>query len=104
MEEVHMPLGIRARALRAITLTLTLSLSSFALAVDATHSGKTLGLILSGLPAGNSTAYRDLKRAAGEPESEALEMTGAEMWSVPEERIDAFKGMAAARGIGVTDV
>jgi hypothetical protein len=104
MEEVHMPLGIRARALRAITLTLTLSLSSLALAVDATHAGKTIGLILSGLPASNSTAYHDLRRAAGEPESEALEMTGAEMWSIPEERIDALKAMAALRGIGVMEV
>lgn len=96
-----MPLGLARGALRAIILTFTLTLSPIAHAVDATRSAHTLGLILSGLPSRDSDAYRGLKHAAGDPNGEALVMTNAEMWSVPEERVEALKAIAAARGIEV---
>lgn len=99
-----MLLGTAGGALRAIVLTLTIALATTAHSVGAVHLGNTRGLILSNLPSSDSAAYRALKSAAGDPDGQALEMTGSEMWSVPEERIDALEKMAAGQGINVMEV
>jgi hypothetical protein len=96
-----MQLNVNRRALHATVFVFMFVAAPVALAVDAIHSGSTRGLILSHLPSPDSSAYRDLKSIAGEPSGEPLEMTGAEMWSVPEERVDALKATAIARGVEV---
>lgn len=99
-----MPLGTAGGALRAVFLTLTIALTTAAHSVDAAHPGHTRGLILYGLPSNDTAAYRTLKSAAGDPDGQVLEMTGSEMWSVPEASIGAVEAMASAQGIKVMEV
>ena len=91
----------KRQAVLAILFVMTLAAAPMAAAVDAMHSGATRGLILSHLPSRDSPAYQRLKQLAGSPIGEALEMTGAEMWSVPEERVEALKGDASQHGVDV---
>jgi hypothetical protein len=99
-----MPVSFFRRAASAAVLALTLTSTPLAWAIDATHSGGARGLILSHLPSPNSAAYGELKRAAGGPSGEALEMTHAEMWSVPYESVDALKRAAASHGVEVMEL
>jgi hypothetical protein len=100
-----MPVSLFRCAASAAVLALTLTLAPLAWAIDATHSGGgTRGLILSHLPSRDSAAYGELKSAAGGPSGEALEMTNAEMWSVPDEAVDALKRAAASHGVEVMEL
>jgi hypothetical protein len=56
-------------------------------------------LVLGKLPANDSREYASLRETAGAAVRESLSMTGAEMWSVPRERLEAF--LAAAGSLGV---
>jgi hypothetical protein len=75
-----------------------------AFAVDGVQSVATHGIILSHLPPPGSAAYTTLKREAGDPSGELLEMTNAEMWSVPAAQVEALKRAAAAQGVTVTEL
>jgi hypothetical protein len=99
-----MPLTFSRRAVRAAVLAVTLTIAPLAWAVDTAPSGGTRGLILSRLPPRDSAAYSELKRAAGSPRSEALEMTHAEMWSVPNEHVESLKAAAASHGVDVMEL
>ncbi len=92
------------RAACGVVALLSLAVSPEVLAVEATPSATTRELILSRLPAPDTADYRALKRAAGQPESEALEMTAAEVWSVAGDRVDDLKAAAATRGVNVVHV
>ena len=83
-----MPVVQHTRALRA-TFFAALVGVPLAFAVDGMRSDASRGLILSHLPLVGSASYLSLKHAAGDPSGESLEMTNAEMWSVPLERLDA---------------
>ena len=89
-----MPVAQHMRALRATLLVAAMIGVPLAFAVDGMRSDASRGLILSHLPSPGSASYLSLKRAAGDPSGEPLEMTGAEMWSVPLER----HGRAQASG------
>ena len=99
-----MPALPSRRALRAALLTAALIGVPLAFAVDGMQSTRTHGLILSHLPEPASEAYRQLKQAAGDPSAESLAMTGAEMWSVPLERVDALKAAATAQGVAIMEL
>lgn len=75
-----------------------------AFAVDGMRSVATHTIILSHLPAPGSAAYAALKREAGDPSGELLEMTNAEMWSVPVARVEALKRAATAQGVTITQL
>lgn len=89
------------RFILAVLLGASLIGIPLARAVDGAGNAERHGLILSHLPAPGTSQYSALKEAAGDPQGEALEMTGAEMWSVPAERVDALKAAAAAHGVEV---
>jgi hypothetical protein len=91
------------RMLRAAAAALVLGVP-LALAVDGMRSVATHGVILSHLPPSGSAAYATLKREAGDPSGELLEMTNAEMWSVPAAQVEALKRAAAAQGVTVTEL
>lgn len=87
--------GSRSRTFRlALTIAATL-LTGAARAADAAS------VILSNLPAHSSSGYADLQRIAGATRSEPLVMTGAEMWTIPPDRIVALKEAAARYGATV---
>ena len=88
-------------ALRASLLVAALAGVPLAFAVDGMRSTESRGYILSHLPAPGSTGYEEIRRAAGATSGERLEMTGAEMWSVPSERVAALEAAAAAHGVEV---
>ncbi|KAB2940180.1 MAG: zinc-dependent metalloprotease [Hyphomicrobium sp.] len=96
-----MPAVSNKRALRAALFAAALIGVPLAFAVDGMRSHEMHGYILSHLPAPGSAAYEAVKRAAGAPSGEPLEMTDAEMWLVPSERVDALKAAAASHGIEV---
>ena len=98
-----MPVVQHTRALRA-TFFAALVGVPLAFAVDGMRSDASRGLILSHLPSPGSASYLSLKRAAGDPSGESLEMTNAEMWSVPLERLDALKRAAAEQGVSVMEL
>lgn len=82
-------------------LLYALSLAAFIVGPAAgAEAADTAGVVLSNLPDRASAAYAELKRAAGEPQGETLEMSHSEMWAVPPERIAALTG--AARRLAVT--
>lgn len=58
-------------------------------------------LILSNLPPKQSAEYKALSDLAGAKEVQGLDMTHAEMWSVPRARLDAFVKAADRRGVKV---
>ena len=91
-----MPAVPHRRPLRAVLFTLALLVVPLAFAVDGMRSVDPHGLILSHLPPPGSAAYAALKRAAGDPTGQPLEMTTAEMWSVPTQNVEALKRAAAA--------
>jgi Metallo-peptidase family M12 len=78
--------------------TAVLMTSTAAAAADA---GKT-GAVLSNLPAKDSAAYQELFQAAGKPSGEALEMSKAEMWSVPALNWARFERAAKNAGVKIT--
>lgn len=59
-------------------------------------------LILSDLPAKQSTEYKALRGLAGEAKSQDLDMMKSEKWSVPLERLEALLKRATAQGVRVT--
>lgn len=67
-----------------------------------TANGANADLVLSKLPAKDSTDYKALADTAGAHATQSLDMTGSEMWSVPRDRLDAFLKAAAGRGVEVT--
>jgi hypothetical protein len=92
----------RQRGLCAAILATSLIISvPLSFTVDAKPSSAPIGLILSHLPPPGSDGYAALKRAAGDPPGETLEMTGAEMWSVAPEHMGPLKAAAAAHGVQV---
>jgi hypothetical protein len=97
-----MPALKRRRGLCAATLVAALIAVPMAFAIDAKPSSAPIGLILSHLPPPGSDGYAALKRAAGDPPGETLEMTDAEMWSVAPDRIGELKAAATAHGVRVT--
>ena len=98
-----MPAIPHKRMLRAATAALVLGVP-LAFAVDVMQSIATHGIILSHLPPPGSAAYIALKREAGDPSGEPLEMTHAEMWSVSAAQVEALKRAAAAQGVTVTEL
>jgi hypothetical protein len=92
------------RAFRAAVFVTALLNVSLAFAVDGRGPMPTHGLILSHLPPPGSAAYTALKRAAGEPSGQPLEMTTAEMWSVPAQNVEALKRSAADHGVDVMEL
>ena len=93
------------RSARIVVVVLTLAFSA-ALVSDwskpAAAGSEEAELVLSHLPAKQSTEYKSLSDLAGAPGVESLDMTGAEMWSVPRTRLDAFLKAAAQSGVDVT--
>jgi hypothetical protein len=99
-----MPAIPHKRPLRAVLFILAILVVPLAFAVDGMQSVATRGIILSHLPPPGSAAYTTLKREAGDPSGELLEMTNAEMWSVPAAQVEALKRAAAAQGVTVTEL
>ena len=92
------------RAFRAAVFVTVLLNVSLAFAVDGRGPMPTHGLILSHLPPPGSAAYTALKRAAGDPTGQPLEMTTAEMWPVPSQNVEALKRSAAAQGVEIMEL
>jgi hypothetical protein len=99
-----MPAVPHKRPLRAVLFTLALLVVPLAFAVDGMRSVDPRGLILSHLPPPGSAAYSALKRAAGDAAGQPLEMTTAEMWSVPAQNVEAVKRAAADHGVDVMEL
>jgi hypothetical protein len=59
-------------------------------------------LVLANLPDEQSAAYKSLSELAGATDRQQLDMTHAEMWSVPAARLDAFLAAARQHGVDVT--
>jgi Metallo-peptidase family M12 len=59
------------------------------------------GVILSNLPAKGTPQYKELSELAGATAGQDLDMTHAEMWSVPRARLDAFLAAAKREGVSV---
>lgn len=70
------------------------------LAAAGEAAGRT-PMILSHLPAPSSTAYESLRKLAGEANGQALDMTKAEMWSVPSQNVEAVKKAAGELGVEI---
>lgn len=81
--------------------TIRLAIAAVLLATGSTHAADATGVVLSNLPAKSTSDYADLKRIAGPEHTESLAMTGAEMWTVPTDRIAALKEAASRHGITV---
>ena len=99
-----MPAVPHKRPLRAVLFASALLVVPLAFAVDGMRSVDPHGLILSHLPPPGSAGYAALKRAAGDPVGQPLEMTNAEMWSVPTQNVEALKRAAADHGVDVMEL
>jgi DnaK suppressor protein len=97
----------KVAALGALSVAMILSVawSSFAppaRAQEAKSDGRGK-LILTNLPPRGSKAYKDLLRLAGnEAKGQVLNLTQAEMWSMPENKIDGVVRQGASMGVKVT--
>ncbi len=99
-----MPAFPHKRVLRLAIFAAAVLGVPLAFAVDGTQSVDTHGLILSRLPPTGTAAYVTLKREAGDPAGEPLQMTNAEMWSVRAGQVEALKRAAAAQGVAVMEL
>ena len=110
----HCCLSLTCLALRkvatlgALSVAMILSIvvwSSFAppaRAQEAKSDGRGK-LILTNLPPRGSKAYKDLLRLAGkEAKGQVLNLTQAEMWSMPESKIDGVVRQGASMGVKIT--
>lgn len=68
----------------------------------AADDAKSVGLVMSKLPPHGSGDYKALRKLAGKATGQALKMTGAEVWNVQPERVEALLAAAAAKGVVVT--
>jgi hypothetical protein len=59
-------------------------------------------LVLSGLPAPGSGAYRSMRARAGEASTQALPLTRSEVWSVPVQNAEALSALAVQHGVEVS--
>ena len=98
----------KVAALGALSVAMILSIvawSSFAPPARA-QEAKSVGrgkLILTNLPPRGSKAYKDLLRLAGkEAKGQVLNLTQAEMWSMPENKIDGVVRQGASMGVKIT--
>jgi hypothetical protein len=97
------------RMLRSVALLRTAALSSCLLAASVAQSADQgadqapprQGLILSHLPEPTSAGYAKLRAIAGPDAVQALEMTGSQMWSVDESRVNDLKTAAREQGVDV---
>jgi hypothetical protein len=65
----------------------------------AAANDQNIEAVLSNLPASASATYTALYDAAGRPRREILDMTKAEVWSIPAEKWDGVAAAAAAAGV-----
>ena len=86
------------RATAPLTLLMLVLLGGTALAAGGRNN--TVEFILDRLPHHASDGYEQLRRIAGQPQIDRLEMTGAEVWRIPATRLTAFS--AAAKSLDVT--
>ncbi|HEX9882181.1 MAG TPA: M12 family metallo-peptidase [Hyphomicrobium sp.] len=70
-------------------------------AASAESDKDEAGVILSNMPQKGSPQYKQLSDLAGATTGRDLDMTHAEMWSVPRARLDAFIAAAKAQGVQV---
>jgi hypothetical protein len=61
-------------------------------------------MIMSKLPSQGSTAYKAIRKRAGAATIQALTLTKAEVWSVPQDSIEALRKTAAKYGVGMTQL
>lgn len=81
---------------------LLLTLAAFAgLQASADTRQDEAGVILSNLPAKGTSQYKELSDLAGATAGQDLDMTHAEMWSVPRERLDRLLAAAKRQGVSV---
>ncbi len=69
--------------------------------LKAVTAGEQDDIILSHLPAKTSAEYKALRDAAMPTGGRDLEMTGAETWTVPDERLAALRDAAGKQGVTV---
>jgi len=86
--------------LKAVSIALIALI--FGLAASAAAEPDDAGLVLSNLPDKQSADYHKLAELAGATDRQQLDMTHAEMWSVPAARLDAFLAAARQHGVDVT--
>jgi hypothetical protein len=92
------------KAARLVFVALACGFAAMALgnlsASADTSKGET-GVILSNLPQKGSPQYKELSDLAGATGGQDLDMTHAEMWSVPQARLDALLEAAKRQGVQV---
>ena len=88
------------RTVRLVAI-LSLLVSLGTSAALAQTSPAPVPLILSKLPAQNSSAYKALKALAGNPQVQSLPLSKSEVWSVPAEKADALVQASGRYGVTV---